>query len=56
MGIVNSGKQFANNNVSMPVVVSSALGTLVAGVAITLAVKSNLKPLKAAAKVAKGAK
>lgn len=56
MQIVNSTKQFANQNVSMPVVVSSALGTLAAGALITMAVKSKIGILKDAAKVAKGGK
>lgn len=54
MQIIESGKQFASENISTPVVVSSAIGTLVAGTAITLALNSKIKLLKDAAKVAKG--
>ncbi len=56
MQIVQSGKAFMARNVATPVVVSSALGALAAGVVISVALNSKIKPLEKAAKMAKGNK
>jgi len=53
---MNEIKQFADKNISLPIVVSAALGTIVSGVAVYAMAKSGLKPLKKAAAVAKGGK
>jgi len=55
MNPYETAKMKAKENVSMPIVVSSALGAMVASAVLYFAMKSGIKPLKKAAKVA-GAK
>lgn len=55
-GVIAQGKVLASNNVKAPLVVSAALGSMLAGVVVYFAAKSGVKSVQKAATVAKGGK